>query len=230
MRSAITAAVLCVSCLMAGLSLAQTRSAESKSKSKSKSFKPGSAKQLDVRLEQLQSSILRDTADLARDFEEAGELEQAKRLLEVLLKLNPKLPGIKEHVEKLDEQLLSSNEFEVELDTSKGWSTAVATVIKDKPVRIQAQGQYQFTLTHLVGPDGFPTDEPSRDMSAGIPLGALMGIIVENGKPGKPFVIGAKKEWTPKESGPLLLRVNVPNDAKCGGRLKVTFSGFARGS
>jgi hypothetical protein len=67
-------------------------------------------------------------------------------------------------------------------------------------------------------------------MVPGIPCGAVMGIILANGKPGKPFVIGDGRDFTPKETGTLFLRVNCPGDNKNTGKLKVSISGYVKGA
>jgi len=69
-------------------------------------------------------------------------------------------------------------------------------------------------------------DEDSKDHIANAPLGCLLGVIVSDGKPGKPFPVKAELEYTPKESGQLFLKVNVPDGSRCIGKLKVRFSGY----
>ena len=70
-------------------------------------------------------------------------------------------------------------------------------------------------------------------MAAGVPAGALMGIIVPAPKQGQrqppepsaPFAIGNELEYTSDVSGTLLLRVNSPPGATCIGKLRVMISG-----
>ena len=50
-------------------------------------------------------------------------------------------------------------------------------------------------------------------------------MVFTEGKPGDPFLIGGGVEHTPKKSGTLYLRINVPVAAKCRGDLKVQISG-----
>ena len=76
--------------------------------------------------------------------------------------------------------------------------------------------------------------EEARDLVAGVPCGALMGVIIQvgnngqPGKPGRPFAIGEKREVTPKETGLLFLRVNAPAGNKNSGKLKVLISGYVK--
>jgi hypothetical protein len=72
-----------------------------------------------------------------------------------------------------------------------------------------------------------------QDMAAGVPAGALMGMIVppprqgqrQPPEPGPPFAIGGQVDFKPQTNGVLLLRVNTPPGAKCIGKLRVEISG-----
>ena len=70
-------------------------------------------------------------------------------------------------------------------------------------------------------------------MTAGVPGGALMGMIVGKDKagkpkPGKPFKNGSSSEFTPKNDGLLFLWVNLPPGHKCNGKISVTVNGYIR--
>jgi hypothetical protein len=212
-----------------GIVWAQGGAAKAKAKPK-----PGaggtSVKALDVRTTEFEENLLKEATEIAKGYEDAGQYEQAKRLLEVLLKLNPKLPGLKEKIDALTDKSLDSSEFEYELDVSRGWSQAVGMVVKERLVRIETTGIYKFDVSTTITPDGLPTDESGNDLVGGLPIGALIGVIVnpDNRKPGKPFELKGKKEFTAPASGFLQLRVNVPNGHKCTGKLKVKLSGVAK--
>lgn len=214
-----------------GLTRAEAQVSKSKSRySRSKSAKTSTStkntKELDVRAEQIQESFVKETADLARSYEDAGDLEKSKVLLETILKLNPKVPGVGAKLRELDEQILTANEVDLEVDTSSGWGDPRGRVAKGKPFKIQAQGTYRLVASLTVGPDGFPSKDAINDMAAGVPCGALMGLIVAKKKPGRPFTIGSGQTITPKEDGLLFMRVNVPPGSKCSGRIKVRLSGY----
>uniref|UniRef100_A0A7C4LN11 Uncharacterized protein n=1 Tax=Schlesneria paludicola TaxID=360056 RepID=A0A7C4LN11_9PLAN len=219
---------LIVAALAATLAPAQTSS--TKAKTKPKTTGKVNVKELDVRAVEMQKNLLRDATEIARGYEEAGEYERAKWLLEVLQKLDPKLPGLKEKIDQLTEKMLESSEFEVELDVSRGWTIPIGLVHKDKIVRIEANGDYEFAVALRTTADGLPTDDNGNDLVGGIPVGALMGMIVnpENRKPGKPFEIKSKREWTPQQTGLLRLNINLPNGHKSSGKLKVKLSGVTR--
>jgi hypothetical protein len=62
-------------------------------------------------------------------------------------------------------------------------------------------------------------------MVPGVPCGALMGMIFNDGKPGKAFHIGESLDLTPAESGLLFLKINAPPGNKNSGKVKVAISG-----
>lgn len=220
--------------LLAGLFVlpvmfAQTSGSKT-SKTKPKATTKINVKELDARAVEMQKNLLRDATEIARGYEEAGEYERAKWLLEVLQKLDPKLPGLKEKIDQLTEKMLDSSEFEVELDVSRGWTAPVGMVHKDKVVRIEASGDYEFTASLRTTADGLPTDENGNDLVGGLPVGALIGMLInpETRKAGKPFEIKSKREWIPQQSGLLRLNFNLPNGHKSSGKIKVKLSGITR--
>ena len=212
--------------------LQETRTAVGAESAKSKSGKSSNTKELDVRAAQLEESFIKESAELARSYQEAGHLEKAKSMLQTLKKLNPEIPGVDARLKALNEEILTANESDLEVDTTGGWGKPCGLVYKGKPIKIRAVGEYRFVTNLTVGPDGFPTEDSVRDMAADVPCGALMGLILPKGKsgkpakPSKPFAIGAGKTVSPKEDGVLFLKVNVPSGHKCNGRLKVRLSGY----
>jgi hypothetical protein len=213
-----------------------------KSKSKTKAITPAELKKLDAKLEDVQRSFLKETDSIIKGYEEGGQYDRAKILLEVLLKLDPKNELIKKKLEHLDDQILDSTESDMDLDPSKGWQP-VGTVVKDRLIRIEASGDYKFVASLPTGPDGFPTKDAINDM-AGAPLGAVVAIIMPpagvpsggggggggggNQKQPNAFFVGSKFEQPAHRDGMLLLKVNVPPGSKCTGKLKVKVGGVTR--
>ena len=223
---------------LAGGSLLEAQTG--KAKTKTKAISPVEMKKLDVRLEDVQKSFVKETATLIRDFEEAGQPERAKLLLEVLLKLDPKNDQLQKKLDAINDQILKQSEFEFELDVSKSW-VQVGVVTGGKPARLTAEGDYKFDAAGKLTADGVPSQDPANDMVAGIPLGTLMGVIMpvnpqpnrnNNGNPNRPppFPVKAEHEWTPKQDGVLLLKVNFPPGTKCTGKLKLKISGMLKAS
>lgn len=209
-----------------------------KSKTKPKAISAGEMKKLDVRMEDVQKSFVKETATLIRDFEEAGQPDRAKLLLEVLLKLDPKNDQLQKKLDAINDQILNQSEFEFDLDVSKAW-VQVGVVTGGKMARITAEGDYKFDAAGKLTADGVPSQDPANDMVAGIPLGTLMGVIMpvnaqpnrnNNGNPNRPppFSVKSEHEWTPKQDGVLLLKVNFPPGTKCTGKLKLKVSGMLK--
>ncbi len=213
----------------------------SKAKTKPKAISPTEMKKLDIRMEDVQKSFVKETATLIRDFEEAGQPERAKVLLEVLLKLDPKNDQLQKKIDDLNEKILNQTEFEYELDVSKSW-VQVGIVTGGKLARITAEGDYKFDASGKLTADGVPSQDPANDMIAGIPLGSLVGVVMPaNPQPRNPnnagnqnrpppFAVKAEHEWTPKQDGVLLLKVNFPPGTKCTGKLKLKVSGMLKAS
>ena len=208
-----------------------------KPKGTSKAITPAELKKLDSKLEDVQRSFLKDTSSIIKGYEDGGQFDRAKVLLEVLLKLDPKNDMIKKKLEQLDTKILDESEFEMDpgLDPAKSWQQ-VGLVTKDRLIRIEVEGDYKFVATLPVTPEGFPTKDPANDM-ANAPLGAVVGIILPPGgvpnaggnqKGPNPFFVGTKYEQGAQRDGILLLKVNVPAGSKCTGKLKVKVSGVTK--
>ncbi len=223
---AVLTCVLVLATFAARLMSADTPSSKSKSKSKAGGT---SLKALEARLEKLESTMLREIMDVSNSFEDAGQYERSKTLLEVLLKLNPEFPGLKDKVKHLEEKMFDSNEIEFILDTSKGWVPVGGAVASGRPIRAEVEGEYKFNITATVTADGFPAGDVTTDYIEGIPCGALIATVVNRtGKPGKPMALKSKNTWTPSEEGLLMLKVNAPAGHKCTGKLTVKLSGLVR--
>ena len=233
---------VCAIALLSVVYLSQdsvVRAQTSKSKSKPKPVNPTEVKKLDTRLEEVQRSFLKDTDSIIKGYEDNGQFDRAKVLLEVLQKLDPKNELIKKKLEHLDDQILESTEFDLDLDPSKSWQP-VGLVVKDRLYRIEVDGDYKFITTSTVGPEGFPTKDPANDMVSA-PLGAVVAVIVPpggataggggggggggNNRQPNAFFVGAKLEQAAQRDGMLLLKVNVPAGSKCTGKLKVKVGG-----
>lgn len=222
-----------ISCLAAALMLSvpAVALAQSSSKSKPKNRPPtaggANVKQLDVRVGEMQDRLLRDVSEISKGYEDAGEYGRAVWLLEVLEKLDPKLPGLQDKIKQLTDKGLDASEFTYELDVSKGWTPPIGVIEQGRVVRITADGDYKLVTSLSVTANGLPMDEAGNELVAGIPTGALMGVIInpKDKKPGKPFEIKAEREWTPRESGFLQLRLNLPSGHKSTGKLTIRFGG-----
>jgi len=204
--------------------------------------KPGSSleiKKLDAKLEEVRESFLRDTTTLITSYENLGQFERAKLLLEALQKLDPRNEPIKAKLGQLNEKILDSSEIELDVDAGGRWQP-VGSVVKDRAFRIRASGDYKLALTQTAGPEGMSADNIAEDVMPGVPLGALMGVIVppdslaqlaggrQPERPLRPFTVGPQLERNADKDGVLYVRVNVPSVAKCTGKLALRVSGADR--
>ena len=200
-------------------------------------------KAIDVRASKMEHSFIREAADLAKEYSDAGDLEKSKKLLEAILKLDDSLVVVKDKIKEIDEQILSSNGADIEIDTGRGW-VPVAQVFKGRKFRIEASGQFKATLNMNLDVKGLSADLKSGGIASGIPLGELIGVIVpvptatrtppkknrkgEKEKARKPFRVGEGLEMNAGDNGQLLLKVNLPAGAKCTGKIKLHISGYVR--
>lgn len=188
-------------------------------------------KKLDAKMDKVKDSFLRDTESLIKSYEDAGSYDRARIILEALQKLYPQNELIKGKIEDLAAKSLDASETEMDLDTSKSW-VEVGPVQRDRTIRIKVAGDYKITSAPTSsGPDGLTGDNPEKDLLAHVPFGAVMGAIIPPGgnggneKPPKPFLVGSSFERPAERDGVLYLKVNVPPNAKCVGRLQIKVSG-----
>jgi hypothetical protein len=232
-----------LACLVsAGSSSAHAQGSAAKpgggAKPNTKKINPLEVKRLDARLDEVRESFLRDTTTLILSYENLGQYERAKTLLESLQKLDPRNEPIKAKLGELNAKIIENNEFDVEIDTDESWQP-IGAVTKDRLLRIRVTGDYNLTISQTsLGPDGLSTANTPEDLVANVPLGAVMGVIVpagsaggsQNDKPPRPFAVGASFEKPADRDGILHLKVNVPPGARCTGSLKVKISGPDRPS
>ncbi len=234
-RSFVFGAVVASGLVLATVLIGPGSSSELFGQGKKPAIKPPSVaamRALELREKKAREQFLRDTAQLAKDYEEAGLLEKAKDLLKTVQRVDSSIAGVKEKLDTIEETILSANPYEFSIDSAKGWGEPVARVEQGKKFRVAAKGSYKFVVQETVGPTGFPSDDPLRQMTKGIPSGALMAIVIplndrgKPGKPGQPIEIGDGKEITPKESGLLLIGVNAPAGNKNQGNIDIQLSGY----
>jgi hypothetical protein len=201
---------------------------------------PAEMRRLDAKLASVSESFLRDTTTLIASYENVGQFDRAKLILEVLQKLDPKNDAIQAKLKSLNERIMEATLQDLELDADAQW-TAVGRVVKGRPIRIEASGEYKVTATVETGPAGMPSANPVTDLVAGVPLGALMGVILpatdtsggESQQPGgnqqaqqpRPFAVGVAYDRPADRDGILYMKVNVPPGSKCTGSLKARVSG-----
>lgn len=219
--------VVVVFTLLAPAASAQSRDRD-KDKDKDKDRKDGpSAQQLETRITKAEELLVQEYLAVANEFYSQDQKEQSIAVLERIARIHPRMEGIAQRIDGIREELLQENGFKTEVDVSKGW-TPLFDVEAEKAFRVTITGDYKLDMTGTVPLTGLPTSDPQKDHVAGAPFGAVIGLIVTEGKPGEPFAVNAGLEHTPKKSGTFFVRVNVPAAAKCKGDLKVQASGAIR--
>lgn len=196
---------------------------------------PAELAKLDAKVKDVSESFLRDTTALINAYENIGEYDRAKVLLEALRKLNPGNEAVKKKLADLDRRQLDATEFKVQIDPAKPW-VAVGVVRKDQPVRIRVSGEYRFTASATVGANGLPAKDPAADLVPGMALGAVLGVIApqagtgerQAGRQPKPFLVGSEVQRSADADGILYLKANLPLDATCTGRLEALVSGATK--
>ena len=208
-------------------------------KTKAKPANPPELKRLDAKVEEVRESFLRDTTKLIKSFEDVGQFERAKVLLEALQKLDPRNDLVKNKLAELNQQILDAGEFEIDVDPGESWQP-VGMVVKGKPLRILVSGDYKLLTSITATADGAPSDNPAEDLIPHVPFGAVMAVIVNPGaadgpngnrqtnqRP-RPFTVGSNYERPAEQDGLLYLKVNVPPGAKCTGSLEAKISGATK--
>jgi hypothetical protein len=186
-----------------------------------------STQQLATRITKAEEALLKEYLTVVDEYYKQGAREAAVEVLQRIAVIDPKLPGIKERISSINEEMLQENGIRSDLDVSKSW-TAICDVEAGRPFRLQATGDYKLDFVTTVPVTGLSTSDPRQDHIAAAPFGALIGVVLTDGKPGDPFPVNGTLEHTPKKSGQLYLRVNVPMAAKCKGDLKLQISGAVK--
>ena len=211
--------------------LAATTFAQDKGPSASRN---NELKKLDAKANKVDELFVRNAFGIASEYEQAGDVARAVDYLHAMSLIKPGLPKIEEKLKQLRGEVLAANDFRFKHEPTTNWGKPVAFVTAGKPIKILAKGEYKLSISTVIGPDGFPEDDGQAELLEDVPLGKLVGVILEEGsRPGRkgkkkvmPFEIGTKEVMTPRKSGYLYLKVNVPPQAKPSGALQVQLSGY----
>lgn len=197
---------------------------------------PDLSRQEQQLLEQFVNGALR----LAVQYESQGNFDAAKRVLSTLLKVVPEEKRAREILSRIERQELSQNRVTVRVLANKDWQDTGLVVFAGRPVSFEAEGEWVFRMSRVVGPEGMQIPEEWRKF----PLGSLIGIVqplggaVAAGPPAKakkgqeqapkPFLVGKKKVYIPEQTGVLFLRMHDTEASDNAGQIVVTISGYVR--
>lgn len=198
-------------------------------RNRSRAANPAEVKRLDSRLEEVQSSFVRETSTLLGSYEAIGQFDRVKTILEAFLKLDPKNEQIKARLAEVERRILEAGEYEVRLQAGEPWQP-VGVVTKDRPIRVRVTGDYRFQAAGTVTADGLAGDDPQTGIVSHAPFGAVIGVIVPPSQPAdakmpRPFLVGSSFDRPAERDGVLHLRTNIPVGTKCTGRLDLLVSG-----
>ncbi|NCA12113.1 hypothetical protein EBR56_09980, partial [bacterium] len=103
------------------------------SKNRPRPGNPPELKRLEAKAEEIRESFLRDTNQLIKQFEDVGQFEKAKVLVDALAKLDPLNEPVKTKLDELSTKILDAGEFELALNPGKSWQP-VGTVERGQTV------------------------------------------------------------------------------------------------
>ncbi len=215
--------------LIAGVAVAQPPRSSPRKPS------PAEIKRLDTQLNDAYGVFMNQTVDLITSYENLGQFDRAKVIVEALAKLDPENEAMKTKIADLEKRMLEAGVFEVDLMPGDGWQ-AIGAVAKGDVVRVQITGEYRFQAIGSTTADGITGDSPETDFMRGIPLGAVMGVIAPASQAGgdkkdekpRPFVVGSNYDNRADKDGVLYLKANLPIGTKCTGRMEAKITGPRR--
>jgi hypothetical protein len=223
-------------CLILSTTSAWGQDRKAKSSTKSKTKKTANTSSLDAKANEIQTGFIKNAEELANDYYEAGDYDKARILLKSIQALEPEHPNLDTKLKRLDEESLVSNELDLDVNSHGGWEAAGIILTEGKPIRIKAEGTYKLAVAGTLGPAGLPVGNP-LEFAGDLPVGALIGVVMNTDntprddkekerdkKKDRPFLIGEGCDYTPVRTGPLLLRINAPEN-KNTGKVKVQISG-----
>ena len=213
----------------ASLSLSQTKKPKEKEKPK-KEPNAVQVRTLETQAEKAKTEYVTGLLAVAKGFEEQGLPDRTKETLQAILEVVPDFEAAREKLKEIDEKAFNENTFETEVDATKGWVNSGIAVMKDKPMRLEADGTLRVILNETVDPDGLPSGDPLLHQVVGIPTGALMGVVRDPRNATKndkinPFTVGKDMEFSPKAEGILFFKLNLPANTVSKGKYRVKISG-----
>jgi hypothetical protein len=192
----------------------------------------------DEKLVDLYIKFVKDAEKIAQDYERQGKPEKARGVYEEILKLVPEYKPARTKLDDLKKKEATAERKSIELSAKGGWQDTGVWALAGKPLSIVANGNWsaELRVKFQGNADGLELPEEFRNN----PFGSLIGMIVpppskdkDNGKtkaaakkqPNETFAVGQKREFTPTESGKLMLKMNAPDSADPQGRIRVEIMG-----
>jgi hypothetical protein len=178
----------------------------------------------DPRLLQYHKSFVEAAEKLAAEYETAipPKYDKAQACYEEVMRLIPQYPGIQEKLDAVKAKAAGKEKRTVSILANEDWQDTGVTVQLNKPVIITAEGEWKFKMNYDLDADGVEIPKELQDFN----LGSLVGMIrTANPKNDKPFLVGARKEFTADKTGQLFLRMYDSDLTDNSGKLTVTITG-----
>jgi hypothetical protein len=185
----------------------------------------------DEKLMGLYLNFVRDAEKLAKEYETAGKVEEARGVYNEILKFAPNYKPAKDKLEQFKEKEATADKKTIDIHANQGWQETGIQTIPGKPLKITATGTWTCKVNQEVGPEGLQVSEELKDCA----IGSLVGVVVSagekdsSGKPKEvklqPFSVGAEMLYTPSVAGKLMFRIYDLKTADNTGKLKVEVMG-----
>lgn len=174
----------------------------------------------------LQEEFLKGLDELATEYEEAGMIDEAKKVLRRRLDVTDDEKAA-EKLAELEERDFDLRRIELSIDPNYGWTDTGVEVTEGQEVRIEADGEVRLIFNSVVTPRGLEKPEGTGDSAPG----QLIAIIYpprtgkDKPEPTKPRAVNERVQFEPGKSGRLFLRVAIPEGCKASGSYDVVVSG-----
>jgi hypothetical protein len=184
----------------------------------------------DEKLMGLYLNFVRDAEKLAKDYEIAGKVEEARGVYNEILKFAPNYKPAKDKLEQFKEKEATADKKSIDIHANQGWQETGIQTIPGKALKITATGTWTCKVNQEVGPEGLQVSEELKDCA----IGSLVGVVVsqEKDSSGKakevklqPFSVGTELQYTPSTAGKLMFRIYDLKTADNTGKLKVEVMG-----
>jgi len=176
----------------------------------------------DPRLLEFHKTFVETADKLASEYEAANQLDKAQACYEEILRLVPSYTEAQTKLDALKGKQAGKEKKVFTVMANEDWQNTGVMLIQGKPVIITADGEWKFHIAYDLGPDGIDIPKDLQEFNPG----ALIGVIgTGNAKDAKPFLVGARKEFTADKTGPLFLRIYDSDVSDNTGKLNVTITG-----
>ena len=130
--------------------------------SRGKDKEPPNSQQLEIRVTKAEEGLLKEYMDVAKEYLKKGDKEEALEVLKRVEHINPQMEGLKQQMDRINEELMLENEATLELDVSKFWGQPICEVTEGKAFRLAATGEYKLSYSATVPLTGLPKQDPAQ--------------------------------------------------------------------